>query len=72
MPVYEYKCKACGKVFDVLTSFNNLDKKAACEFCGSKRTVKLISGFAFKSEGKMSSSSKSCTTCSATSCSTCK
>lgn len=72
MPIYEYKCKSCGKIFDALVSVNDSDKKIKCEHCGSKKTAKLISGFAVKSEGRIVSSSGSCGTCSSGNCNTCK
>lgn len=45
MPIFEYKCKACGKTTEVLVS-SAAAKKPACEHCGSKATEKQFSAFA--------------------------
>jgi putative FmdB family regulatory protein len=34
MPIYEYKCKSCGKTFEVLTNQN--DRERGCIFCNGK------------------------------------
>ncbi|MGC8778476.1 MAG: FmdB family zinc ribbon protein [Candidatus Caldatribacteriaceae bacterium] len=82
MPVYEYECLECGKVFEEFQSFS--DKPVSqCPFCKGK-VKRLISrgvGLVFKGSGfyctdyRGSSSSKgsssSCSTCSSSSCSTC-
>ena len=38
MPTYDYKCKECGKVFEVFRRFSELDEKANCPNCGSTQT----------------------------------
>jgi putative FmdB family regulatory protein len=36
MPTYDFRCKACGKRFDVFLSFNEYEKaEIKCSFCGS-------------------------------------
>jgi len=37
MPTYDYKCKACGKVFEVFRRFSELDKPVSCPDCGSEK-----------------------------------
>ena len=68
MPIYEYKCRKCGKTFDVL--FRSRDEKVAvaCPECKSTRTRKLMSTFAGKI-GNTSTGGASCGSCAATSCS---
>lgn len=44
MPLYDFRCKKCDRVFDKLCSFAD-SKKVKCE-CGSKKVEKLISSFA--------------------------
>ena len=81
MPVYEYECLECGKVFEEFQSFS--DKPVSqCPFCKGK-VKRLISkgvGLVFKGSGFYStdyrssttkSNSSSCSTCSSSSCSTC-
>ena len=43
MPIYKYRCKECGKLFDVSGRFSELDKKANCPNCGSEKTHKVFS-----------------------------
>ncbi len=68
MPIYEFKCKKCGNVFEAL--FYSLREKlqVACPACQSKRTARLMSTFGGKI-GNTSSSGGGCTSCSTTSCS---
>ena len=51
MPIYEYRCAKCGKVFEVLQKFSDSPLKKH-EKCGGK-LEKLISapGLQFKGEG---------------------
>ena len=73
MPIFEYHCAKCRRVFEALVS---LEKEGAvrCPRCGGCKIKKLFSTFAFgssriKSSG--SSSGHSCGSCSSHSCSTC-
>jgi len=50
MPLYEYRCQECGHEFEELVPFSAADD-VACEKCGSKRTERLVSGFACASGG---------------------
>jgi len=48
MPIYEFECE-CGEQFDELVSINNEDCKGVlCPSCGSTKSEKLISNFAFQ------------------------
>jgi putative FmdB family regulatory protein len=51
MPIYEYRCDACGKRSSALLgSYSSPDP--ACPHCGKKRLQRLISSFAtVRSEG---------------------
>jgi putative FmdB family regulatory protein len=44
MPIYEYRCKKCGKDFELLVFGEG--NKASCEHCGSKSVEKKFSAFA--------------------------
>ncbi len=49
MPIYEYKCKKCGKVFEVFQGIS--DKEiTGCEFCDG-RVEKMISLSSFHLKG---------------------
>ena len=46
MPVYEYKCGACGKKFSLKMTVGELEKsRPKCPKCGSRRIEKLVTGF---------------------------
>jgi putative FmdB family regulatory protein len=44
MPIYEYKCKKCGKLFEELVSRAG-DKNMPCPECKSSETQKQMSVF---------------------------
>jgi putative FmdB family regulatory protein len=76
MPVYDYKCQKCGKVFEKFLRTLSAAASVTCEKCGSARVKKLVSCCAISSGGKSESagsskSSYSCTSCSSHSCGTC-
>lgn len=52
MPVFEYKCKECGTVYDVLHKSSSSKEDVVCPKCSSKKNVKLVSSFSssFKSD----------------------
>jgi putative FmdB family regulatory protein len=61
MPLYEYKCKSCGKIFEKLESFNT-ESVRKCPECGSpaKRLLSLGS-FILKGSGWYATDHPSCT-----------
>ncbi len=51
MPIYEYRCRKCGKRFSVLTLRVSERPAAQCDKCGSRGVDRLMSRFAMpKSE----------------------
>ncbi len=51
MPIYEFKCKKCGNVFEYLC-FNSRDEETAkCPSCGANNNEKLLSTFSSASSG---------------------
>ena len=50
MPVYEYKCKACGREFEYQQRMSDPDK-TDCEACGKPELERLISRTAFQLKG---------------------
>ncbi len=55
MPIYEYQCKDCSKVFSKLQKISADPKAVVCPGCGSSNVERLVSSFA--SGGNQSSSS---------------
>ncbi|WP_029896710.1 FmdB family zinc ribbon protein [Desulfohalovibrio reitneri] len=76
MPIFEYKCAACGREFEELV-FG--DQAPACPDCASHDTKKLMSSCRHKHGGGSSGldftpptgSGGGCSGCSGGSCSTC-
>jgi len=53
MPLYEYECTACGKIFTAALSLREHgEKSVACPGCGSKKVEQLITPFIAKTERK--------------------
>ena len=71
MPIFEYKCRQCGRKFEELVI--GCCAKVKCPDCESEQVDKLLSSFGFKSGSTFASSSSggSCGSCSGGSCSTC-
>ncbi len=70
MPIFEYRCRSCGHKFEKLVRGN---EKVACPECGKGRLEKLFSVFGTKSGDKFTpSGGSSCSTCTASSCESCK
>lgn len=45
MPLFEYRCRDCGKKSVLLMGPNDDRDSAACEHCGSRNVVRLVSRF---------------------------
>ncbi len=43
MPIYEYKCKDCGKITEILTGVIKSDNKFECNNCGGNNLEKMFS-----------------------------
>ncbi len=50
MPIYEYECSECGKVFEVFLLASDKPVKK-CDSCGSKKIHKLVSNCSFQLKG---------------------
>lgn len=52
MPLYDFQCEQCEKIFEVERSMTET-RIEACPACGSKKTVKVFSsaGIQFKGSG---------------------
>lgn len=62
MPYYEYECRACGKSFEALQSFEERDRHEEhgrheplkCPKCGSKRVEQVLSSSVYVITSKKS------------------
>jgi len=68
MPIYEFRCKSCKRIFEELV--RSKGQKIVCPDCESQDVEKLISTFS-QIGGETGGSSSSCSTCSSSNCSHC-
>jgi putative FmdB family regulatory protein len=68
MPIFEYKCNACGEDFEKLV-FGSQEVK--CPKCDSKEVTKKFSVFGMSGVEKPFAGTSSCTSCSKSTCSSC-
>ncbi|MBN1890981.1 MAG: zinc ribbon domain-containing protein [Thermoflexales bacterium] len=45
MPIYEYRCKACGEKFDKLVRMSTKTEEIVCPKCGQRQAEKSVSLF---------------------------
>lgn len=45
MPLYDYRCKKCGRRFEIDAHLAERDKLAVCPKCHSKKVEVVISSF---------------------------
>ncbi|RLA96151.1 MAG: zinc ribbon domain-containing protein [Deltaproteobacteria bacterium] len=43
MPLYEYRCKRCDEVFEVLQLRSKEEERVRCPRCGSEEVERLLS-----------------------------
>ena len=56
MPIYEYQCRKCGKIFEKIQKMSERGNSLTCPYCGGKKPEKILSSFS-SSKGTESSSS---------------
>ncbi|MDP2998466.1 MAG: zinc ribbon domain-containing protein [Bryobacterales bacterium] len=49
MPIYEYRCEECGRVFEMLRRFSDADRDLKCPVCESEDIRRQVSSFAASS-----------------------
>ena len=60
MPIYTFRCKDCGKIFDFLMIAKT--EKAKCEKCGSEKLEKQIAVFGVLGDSSSAGGSNCATT----------
>ena len=48
MPIYEYRCKNCGHIFEAMRPASEADSPARCPQCEKEDSQRLVSAFASK------------------------
>ena len=51
MPIYVFKCKDCGCIFEIFVSNQENEKEVKCINCGSKNLVKQFAPFGLGKTG---------------------
>jgi putative FmdB family regulatory protein len=46
MPIYEYRCETCQKVYEQIRRMSEADRNLECPDCKSTQVERLISSFA--------------------------
>lgn len=46
MPMYEYRCRKCGRLFELLRRMQDADRELECPECLSEEVERLLSTFA--------------------------
>ncbi len=65
MPIYEFKCKKCGNVFECLCLRSKDRDQMRCPLCGCKDTEALLSTFSSVDSGNsLKGSSRASSPCS--------
>jgi putative FmdB family regulatory protein len=48
MPLFEYRCQGCGRVFEVFTQRRELGAAPTCPACGKTEAERVLSSFSGK------------------------
>jgi putative FmdB family regulatory protein len=49
VPLFDYSCRRCAALTEVLLRSGAIDAPVVCSHCGSNETVRAVSRFSFKS-----------------------
>lgn len=76
MPIYEFRCPACGKRFEKLCALGEDTKSISCPDCGTAGPQRLLSTFAARGTdigpaGGSGGTGGGCSGCKASSCAGC-
>jgi putative FmdB family regulatory protein len=44
LPIFEYRCRSCGRIYESLILNSSDEKNSICPDCGSRKRERLISG----------------------------
>lgn len=61
MPIHEFRCKKCGRVFEYLCIRSGDKEQAVCPDCGHGQNERLLSTFSSGSAGAAGAGASSCT-----------
>jgi putative FmdB family regulatory protein len=52
MPIYDYRCNACGTTYDIYHKVREVTEDVVCPSCGSVKHTRLISAPSISMGGK--------------------
>ena len=70
MPIYEFRCKACGRRFEKLCSMSENGESLRFPDCAAPAPQRVMSSFSAKGV-EVAGGGSGCTACSAHNCSSC-
>ncbi len=63
MPLYEYRCKTCGHVFEKMMRWSEADRSPVCPNCQGQDTQKKMSHIASVGSGASNPSGSGSSSC---------
>lgn len=63
MPIYEYRCQACGASFSDLVRMGTRPDEVRCPRCGERQSERLFSAFATGAGSRSEGSSGAAASC---------
>ena len=54
MPIYEYRCRACGEISEIFQGVGEKDDPLQCISCNSTDLEKILSSSSFSFKGELS------------------
>ncbi len=57
MPIYEYRCRKCERIFEEIQRVGEEGESLKCPHCGEENPEKVLSSFSSAPQGEESSSS---------------
>lgn len=74
MPIYEFKCENCHKMFDELIRSTKALEEIHCPYCEHNKVGRVMSSFGFSSgsTSSYSTTGSSCGSCSSKNCTSCR
>jgi len=56
MPIYEYRCRKCGEIFEEIQKIDEKGDSLICPYCGEGKPEKILSTFSSSKEPESASS----------------
>lgn len=65
MPIYRYRCRGCGEIFDLLEGVSAEKTRRICPHCSSRSLEKVHAAFNVGTAAKSRNHEAACPTCPA-------